>query len=318
MSIANPYLYGADARSASDTRLKKRVARAGVATAFILLGVKFFAFLSTNSVSVLSSLMDSAFDILASIVTLTGIIHAAAPADKDHRFGHGKIESLSALAQAVFVLGAGVFLFAESIRRFVTPQEIDKPLVGIAVMLFSIVMTAALLWFQRRVIRKTQSVAIKADQLHYKGDILMNFSVLAALGLGAVVDWPYFDPLFSLAISFRLFFGAWQIGRESFDILLDREIPDQDRDRIISVVTLHPEVTGVHDLRTRHTGDRTLISLHVEMNPEMSITRVHSVMDEIEKTVFDAFPKSEILIHPEPAGLKDHRIDDILSKRNEK
>lgn len=318
MSIANPYLYGAGGKSAADTRLKKTVARAGVAAAGLLLAAKFFAFLSTNSVSVLSSLMDSAFDILASLVTLTGIIHAAAPADSDHRFGHGKIESLSALAQAVFVLGAGVFLFAESLRRFVTPQEIDRPVIGIAVMAFSILVTGALLWFQRHAIRKTQSVAIKADHLHYKGDILMNASVLAALVLGAVTEWPYFDPLFSLAISFRLFYGAWHIGRESFDILLDREIADHEREKIISIVSAHPEVTGIHDLRTRYTGDRTLISFHAEMNPDMKISQVHDAMDEIEKIVYAHFPKSEILIHPEPSGLKDHRIDDILLKGDRK
>jgi ferrous-iron efflux pump FieF len=314
MSIANPYLHGNSPEIAKHASLKKRTALTSLAVAAILVGAKLSAFLLTNSLSLLSSLMDSMFDALASLVTLVSISRAALPADADHRFGHGKIEALGALAQALFIAASGIFLFVEALRRFTNPQDIESPLIGIGVMLVSIVLTAGLITFQKNVIRKTGSVAITADHLHYVGDILMNLGVLIALALTYWTGWRYFDPVFSLLISLRLMYDVWQIGRESLDILLDKELSDAEREKIITLVTSHPAVRGVHDLRTRNTGERYFISLHVEMEPQTTIAAVHDVMDELEEMIFNAFPKSEVLIHPEPEGLIDHRLDDQISQ----
>ena len=309
MSIANPYLYGHNPANIRKTKLKRRAAIASLSVAVILIGAKFGAFLLTNSVSLLSSLMDSTFDALASLVTLISITRAALPADANHRFGHGKIEALGALAQAAFIGASSIFLFAESARRFVSPQEIEDPFLGIGVMVFSVLLTAALISYQRSVIRKTGSVSIRADYLHYTGDIVMNISVLLALALGYVTGWHYFDPIFAVGIAIRLLWGTWSIGTEAFDILLDKELPDEGRARIISIVTANPAIRGLHDLRTRNTGDRHFISMHVEVSADLSMAAVHDVMDELEDVLFKAFPKAEVLIHPEPEGLEDHRLD---------
>lgn len=315
MSIANPHLYGHDSLSQEDLRLKRRATVASIAVAFILISTKLFAFFTTNSVSLLSSLMDSCFDFLASAIAFFSVAQAAVPADSNHRFGHGKVEALGALGQAVFVFGTSIFLLVESARRFISPQPVEEPATGIAVMLLSIGLTFCLLLYQRHVIRRTQSVAVTADSLHYKGDLMMNLSVLAALGLTYYSGWPYFDPLFATAIAFALLWGAYSIVRESFDILMDKELPAEDREKIMAIVRAHPAAVSVHDLRTRSTGERVFIEFHVELDGAMTLNRAHDITEDIERLLYAAFPKSEVLMHQEPAGIEDHRLDDSIEQQ---
>lgn len=310
MSIANPYLHGPD--GANNLNLKRWAAVASLSVALILVVTKLMAFLMTDSVSLLSSLMDSSFDAMASLVTMLSIIHAATPADEEHRFGHGKLEALSALGQAVFIFGSGIFLIFESVRRFVTPIKIHEPAVGISVMMFSIVLTAGLIAFQVYVIKKTRSVAISADYLHYKGDLLMNLSVFGALALSYYSKWPYFDPLFACVIALALLYSAYSVTREAFDILMDKEIAPAERERILEIVKNHPQVEAVHDLRTRNAGERIFVEFHMEVNGELTLNQAHAITEEIEKLIYDAFPNSEVLIHEEPAGIDDHRLDNII------
>lgn len=317
MSIANPYLHSKDPDSLKGRQLKRWATVMSLSVATLLIGAKFIAFLLTDSVSLLSSLMDSTFDALASLVTMLSVIHAATPADEEHRFGHGKIEALAALGQAVFIFGSSAFLCFEAVRRFIDPQPVERVDIGIAVMLLSIVLTGCLIAFQQYVIRKTSSVAISADYLHYKGDLLMNLSVFAALVLSRTSDWPYFDPLMATVISIALLYGARQISVESFGILLDQEIGEDDRQKIMALVTAHPAASAVHDLRTRNTGERIFIEFHLELDGGMTLDRAHDVTEEIEKILYEAFPKSEVLIHQEPAGLDDHRLDHKISNKNQ-
>ncbi len=310
MSIANPYLHGQDDQKILN--LKRWASVASITVALILVITKLFAFLTTNSVAILSSLMDSAFDGLASLVTMMSIIHAATPADEEHRFGHGKLEALSALGQAVFVFGSAIFLIVESMRRFVSPMAVNEPAIGINVMVFSMVMTVFLIAFQTFVIRKTKSIAISADHMHYKGDLLMNLGVFAALALSYYSSWPYFDPIFASIIALSLLWGAFHITRESFDILMDKELPQTDREKILALAAAHPLVQSAHDLRTRSTGERIFIEFHIEVDGKLSVERAHDITEELEKTLYEAFPTSEVLIHQEPAGVEHHRIDDAI------
>ena len=312
MTIINPHIHGIASVDPAHLALRKTAARASIAVAGFLMAVKLYAFLATDSVSVLSTLMDSTFDTLASIVTFFSVMHAARAADENHRFGHGKLEALSALGQGIFVSGTAAFLFYESIGRIITPRQIETPETGIAIMVISILLTLVLVRFQTYVIRKTQSVAIAADHLHYKGDLLLNISVIAALALSGLTTWPYFDPLFGIVIAVALFRGAKNIFCDSFDILMDKELPEEDRTRITALVTSHPAAQAVHDLRTRSTGERIFIEFHLELDGEMSLHKAHDVTEEIEKILFDAYPKSEVLIHQEPAGIADHRIDNVI------
>lgn len=310
MSIANPHLQGVEGQKIQN--LKRWAAVASMSVAGILVVTKLFAFFTTNSVSLLSSLMDSAFDALASFVTMLSIIHAATPADAEHRYGHGKAEALSALAQAVFVFGSAVFLILESVRRFITPMAVHDPAVGINVMIFSIVMTTLLLAFQAYVMRRTKSVAVSADNLHYRGDLLMNLGVFAALAASYYSAWPYFDPIIASVIAVSLLAGAYKITRESFDILMDKELPDADREKILALASAHPMVESAHDLRTRSTGERIFIEFHIEVDGKLSVERAHDITEDLEKKIYDAFPTSEVLIHQEPAGMEHHRIDDVI------
>lgn len=313
MSIANPHLVAGSPAVARATLLKRWAVVVSFSAAVILVTVKFFAFLVTDSVSLLSSLMDSSFDAIASLVTMLGIIHAASPADEEHRFGHGKIEALAALGQAIFVFGSSVFLVFEAFSRFIQPHQIKEPFIGAGVMMFSTAVTAIVVAVQYYVIRKTSSVAIRADHLHYKGDLLMNISVFIAILLAYYSRWPYFDPLFALIIALVLLWGVKSITREAFDVLLDKELPVEERGHIIETVMKHPLAKAVHDLRTRSTGERVFIEFHLELDGGMTLNRAHDVTEEIEKTLYDRFPKSEVLIHQEPAGIQDHRHDDIVA-----
>lgn len=308
MNTPNPHLQKPLLHS-DDMRLKRLATAASMSVATVLIITKITAFLMTNSVSLLSSLMDSFFDLLASLVTMLGVIHAATPADENHRYGHGKIEALAALAQAVFVLGSSLFLVVESVRRFITPEAVRDAEIGIGVMLLSIIMTGALISFQKYVVRKTKSVAIAADRLHYTGDLLMNAAVIAALLLATYTGWSYFDPLFALLIAGVLLRGAWGILMSSSDILMDKELPEADRRRIEEIATSHPHVESIHDLRTRSSGNHLFIEFHIEMDGSMTLSRAHDITEELEKKLYAAFPKAEILMHQEPAGINDHRLD---------
>lgn len=313
MSIANPYLRPRDPRNLRHQALKRWAAIASLSVATLLVSVKFFAFMATDSVSMLSSLMDSAFDGAASLATMLGIAHAATPADEDHRFGHGKIEAIAALGQAVFIFGSAMFLLFESFHRIVRPVMVKQTETGLWVIALSIVLTGALIAFQHYVIRKTSSVAISADSMHYKGDLFMNLGVFCSLVLSHYSQWPWFDPLFAAAISLILLNSVRGIGRESFDVLMDRELPQPEREKILALARAHPAVRAVHDLRTRSGGSRVFIEFHMELDGHMPLKDAHDVTEEVEKTLYDAFPTAEVLIHQEPAGLKDHRLDDAVA-----
>jgi ferrous-iron efflux pump FieF len=311
MNIANPYLHG-NLDDKKSLNLKRWASVASLGVAVTLIAVKLVAFLMTNSVSMLSALMDSTFDAVASLVTMLSIIHAATPADEEHRFGHGKLEALSALGQAVFIFGSCCFLLFESVRRFFSPVIVQSADIGIYVIIFSIVMTAALIGFQMYVIKKTSSIAITADYMHYKGDLFLNLSVFVALVISFYRPSPYYDPAFAVLIALALLYSSYSITRESFDILMDKEIPTADREKIIALVTSHKDVAAIHDLRTRNTGERIFIEFHMEVDGGLTLNRAHAITEEVEKSLYDAFPKSEVLIHQEPAGIDDHRLDNII------
>lgn len=290
-------------------RYRRLATYASVAVALILIAAKLASYMATGAVSILSSLMDSSVDLLASVVTLLGVAQALQPPDSTHRFGRGKAEPLAALAQAAFVAGSGVFLAYEGAGRLAEPRPVESPELGIVTMVFAIAMTGLLLGVQRFVIRRTGSMAIAADSMHYSGDLLMNSAVIASLGLTAWSGWPYWDPLFALAIAIFLVWGSTRILREALGVLMDRELPDQDRERIKAVVRGHAQTRGLHDLRTRSTGIGQHIEFHLELDPDLTLAQAHDITDEIERELRAAFPNAEFAIHQEPAGLDDERLD---------
>lgn len=289
-------------------RLMRLATYASISTAGVLIFAKLAAWLYSDSVSLFATLIDSTLDVLASLINLLAVRHALQPADRDHRFGHGKAEALAGLGQSMFVAGSAGFLLLEASRRLLHPREVDDIGVGVAVMVFSIVATLALLLFQNHVIKKTGSTAIKADALHYKTDLLVNFSVIAALLLAAY-GWSGFDSIFAIGIAGYILYSAWEIVHESYQHLMDRELPREERDQIKAIIHAHPQTRGVHDLRTRRSGSTVFIQFHLELDGGLTLLNAHAISDEVELQLMEAFPNAEVIIHEDPAGLEEYIPD---------
>jgi ferrous-iron efflux pump FieF len=290
---------------AAAQRLRVRATYASLTVALVLIVAKFLAWIGTGSVALLSSLVDSLVDAAASLVNFIAVRHAATPADREHRFGHGKAEPLAALGQSAFLVGSAMLLMAEAIRRLVEPQPVANPPAGIAVMLFAIVVTVALVVYQRHVVRLTGSLAVGADELHYRGDVILNLSVIVTLLIGRSFRVPLLDPLFGGAVGLWIIYSAVKIARLSLTQLMDRELPDEERARVRAIAEGHPDVIAVHDIRTRIAGPTAFIQLHIEMDGEINLMRAHEISDDVEARLQRAFPHAEIMIHEDPAGIEE-------------
>jgi len=288
-------------------RLKRAATNAAVLVAGILIVIKAWAWIVTDSVAMLASLVDSALDLFASGLNLLAVRHALTPADREHRFGHGKAEALAGLGQAAFIGGSAVFLAYQSFERLVSPAPIEQSTTGLIVIAVSIVLTLGLVAFQRHVVRRTRSLAISADRLHYVTDVATNGGVVVALVLSGLYGWNIADPLIGIAIGAVIALGAINILRGSYDELMDRELDDAERERIKEIVRQHTAVVSLHDLRTRRSGHRTFIQLHLELPPMMALIEAHRISDEVEQAIEAAFPEAEVLIHQDPAGIEHNR-----------
>ena len=286
-------------------RLLRLATTASVTTAGILIAAKALVTLMTGSVSLLASLIDSTMDALASGINFFAVRYALQPADEEHRFGHGKAESLAGLGQATFIAGSAAFLLFQAIERLLHPEPIKSPELGIGIMVFAMAATLLLLGIQRHVVRVTGSTAIKADSLHYLSDLVVNASIILALVL-ATYGWSGLDPLFAIAIAFYVVYSAWQIGREAVSHLMDQELPGEIRDRMAALAHEPPEVLGVHDMRTRQSGHMYFVQIHLEMDDTLPLNRVHQVTERVEQAIRDEFPGTEVLIHQDPVSIVDH------------
>ena len=284
-------------------KLNRSAAYASIAVASLLVGLKIWAVWSTQSTAMLGSLADTVLDLVASLATLAGVWIAAQPADEEHRFGHGKAEALSAMFQVVLISISALTLAVRAAGQLVAGARPGGASEGIAVSGIAIVATLGLLAWQRRVIASTGSVAIATDHLHYKSDLLLNLAVIAALALDRYVGVPWADAAFGLLIALWLGWGAWHASTEAIDHLMDREWPDDRKARFLEVVARHPELKGLHDLRTRTSGNHDFVQFHMSVDPDMTVRAVHVVMDDIEAKLASEFPGTEFLIHPDPEGL---------------
>ena len=283
----------------------RRATNLAVAAAALMIAAKLGAWLATDSVSLLSSLADSVMDVLASLINLFAVRQALQPPDREHRFGHGKAEPLAGLGQALFITASAIFLIVEAADRIMEPAPIARASVGIGVMVFAIVVTTALVTYQRRVVRLTGSTAIRADSLHYASDILMNVGVIAALVLAMTVGWGLADPIIAIAIAGVIVHAAVRVGWTAIQQLMDHELPDKDRERIRQIVLEHPDVLDCHDLRTRRSGIDSFIQVHVEMDRSLTLLRAHEISDDVEARIREAFPHAEVLIHADPEGIEE-------------
>jgi ferrous-iron efflux pump FieF len=284
-------------------RLMRLATIAAVASALVLLGFKVWAYLDTRSVALLSSLADSALDVLASGLNFMAVRVALTPADEGHRFGHGKAEPLSALGQAAFIAGSAVLVVVEAISRLSAPAPVPHAEFGIAVSAVSIVVTLALVTLQRAVVKRTGSIAIGADALHYTSDVMLNVSVIAALALSAWLDVGWADPVFGVGITIFMLVSAGRIAHQAVGALMDMELPQDERTQILAIARQHPKVRHVHELRTRSSGSQKFIQMHIVLDHGLSLLDAHRISDDVEKAVEAQFPGADIIIHQDPEGI---------------
>ncbi|MEW4449578.1 cation diffusion facilitator family transporter [Qipengyuania sp. JC766] len=287
-------------------RLRRSAAIASISVASLLVGLKLWAAWRTGSSAMIGSLADSALDLIASLATLAGVWIASRPADDDHRFGHGKAEALAAIFQVMLIALSAGAIAVQSIARLLAGSAVGRADEGIAISLVAIAATFALLSWQRFVLARTSSVAIRADHVHYQSDLLLNLAVIAALALDQYLGLTGIDPLFGLGIAAWLAWGAWRAAGEAVDHLMDREWDEDRRQRFVEVASRHPELSKLHDLRTRTSGTRDFVQFHVDLPGTMSVAAAHEVIERVEEDLCAHFPDMELLIHIDPAGHVDN------------
>ena len=303
-----------DILAINNDRLRRLATFASIGVASVLIIAKLAAYLMTDSMAMLTSLFDSTFDLVASIVTAYGVASALRPPDREHRYGHGKAEPLAVLAQAIFIIGSSVVLGYEAANRLYHPHDIENEGIGYAVMAVAIVMTVGLIAFQHHVVRKTHSTAVGADKLHYIGDLAVNLSVVAAFGLHQLTGQSWFDPVFAIAIASGLVVSAFHILKQSLYSLMDAELPRRQRKKIQDIVRAQEGVQGIHDMRTRSDSEKIFIELHVEMDGTITLLQAHNLSEKITAAVNAEFPNADITIHQDPAGLVEDRRDVRIEK----
>ena len=273
--------------------------------ALFLITLKVWASVETSSMTMLGSLVDSSLDLIASLVILLGVRVAAQPADREHRFGHGKAEALASLAQVAIISISALFIGYRSVQRLIGGAQTSHAELGIGVSLVAIAATIGLLAYQRHVIRRTRSVAISTDQLHYASDLTLNGSVIAALILDQYAGVVGADAVFGLLIALWLVRGAWMSSSNALDQLMDREWPDELREQFLAAAKDYPELAGLHDLRTRTSGTHHFAQFHVWVPADWTVKQAHDRLDRAEQGLRERFPGTEILIHVDPEGQVD-------------
>jgi cation diffusion facilitator family transporter len=285
--------------TAEHSRLLRLATRASLAVAVTLILAKGVAWWLSGSVSLLAGLTDSLLDGAASFLNLLAVHYALRPADDDHRYGHGKAEALSGMAQALFITVSGVLIAVQAVERIQNPEPLGAPLLGMVVMVISIALTLALLSLQYRVIKATGSAAIRADSLHYRSDLLLNASILVALTL-AYFGWQQLDAYFGLGIALYILWSALQIARETVSVLMDEELPADVSMRMLELARSVPGVLGAHDLRTRISGNHWFVQLHLELPGTLTLSVAHALCDQAADAIHEQFPKAEVLVHADP------------------
>jgi len=286
----------------------RRAAWASVSVSLFLVGIKAFAYFASHSVAMLASLADSALDLFTSSINLFAIRQALTPADAEHRFGHGKAEPLAGLAQGAFITASALFLVIQAVNRILVPEPIEHSIAALVVMCIAIACAIGLILYERKVVAKTGSLAVEADQTHYFADLVTNIGVVLALLLSSFLGWTLADPLIAIAVSGVMLWSALGVGRQSFNQLMDRELPDEERARICRIAQSHRAVKNVHDLKTRMAGLSTFIQLHLALDPDISLAEAHVISDAVERALLEAYPGAEVIIHQDPAGLEPEPV----------
>ena len=299
----------------SNATLKKMVAAASVLTALLLCLIKAAAVIYTGSLSVLSSMIDSLADVLSSIITFIAVRFSDRPLNERHRYGYGKIEAVSALVQAAFIIGSAGFILYDGVNRFIKPVEVRQTTIGLVVMAASLILTFALIAFQKFVVIKTNSKAIEADSAHYSVDVLSNLSVILSLFVVRYLHWQWFDIVTAVVIAIYLIINAVKLIYDALSEITDAEVDDNIKNNIINIVCAVEGVRGYHDFRSRVSGARMFIEIHLELDGNLSLYTAHAIADEAEEKIIAAYPQVQVIIHQDPFGLHEKRLDHQINGR---
>lgn len=284
----------------SAVRLMKLASYASVAVASVLLLIKLVTWWRTDSLAMLSSFTDSAFDVLMSLVNMLAVRYALKPADDDHRFGHTSIEDIAGLAQCAFIFASMAMIVLQSLERLFNPSPLSHAELGISVSLLGMVLTTALVLFQGYVARTTKSLVIAADRLHYVGDILFNVGVLAAFVFSVYGGIIWADAAIAILIALIVIKSTIPVGIRAFNNLMDRELPDKEKAKLMQIISGTPDISGHHNLKTRYAGAKAFIQLHVDMDANLNFREAHAIIDRLERRIIAGFPGAEVIIHPDP------------------
>jgi len=276
--------------------------------AVVLVIIKFYAWLMTDSSAMLASTTDSILDLFASVMNIIILRFALAPADEEHRFGHGKAESLAGLVQAAFVLGSAILLIFNGVSRSLNPQPVMHSEIAIWVTIVAIILTLGLVIFQRFVINKTGSIIISGDALHYQSDLLLNIGVLAAIVLSQGI-WVQADGVFTIGVGLFLLSGAGKIIYQSVYQLMDHELSDDEVKQITTIILSHDHALGLHELRTRQSGAHRFIQFHLELEDSLSLVDAHNIGEDIEAEICEALAPCEVFIHHDPSSVVQSELD---------
>ncbi|MDB5421104.1 MAG: cation transporter [Brevundimonas sp.] len=294
---AAPLLTGAEAAAVT-----RRITRLSVGVAVVLIALKAFALGASGSVSVLASLTDSALDLVASLATFFAVRWAAAPADAEHRHGHGKGEAMAGLVQSGLIFASAVFVGWEAVQRIFDPRPVGAGGWAVAVMLLSMALTAGLVWYQTQALKRVNSLAVAGDRAHYAADLAAAVVVLIGIISGTFLHAPGLDAAAGLVVAIWLFWGALGLLKTASDQLLDRSAPDAEVAAITRAVLSDPRIKGLHRLRTRLSGSSTLIQMHVDLDPALSLQAAHDILEAAEARVLAVAPEADVMMHPDPVG----------------
>jgi ferrous-iron efflux pump FieF len=275
---------------------------ASLATVSFLIIVKATAFWYSGAASLMASLMDSVLDASVSFMMFMAIRYSLKPADDDHRYGHGKIEGIAALFQALVIFLAGLLLLNEAYKRFISPEPFENHLMAIFVMVLTIIASICLVKFQDSVLKNAPSLAVEADKAHYANDVIVNGGVIVTIGAIYFGGPIWLDPLFALLVGFYLGYTAYIIGKRALDMLLDRELPDDIRHNMKAIILTQDQVLGLHDLRTYQSGMRIFISFDLEVSEDLSLRDAHDIARNVELKLMASYPNAEVMIHVDPQG----------------
>lgn len=290
-------------------KLKRLAATLSVSLAVALCFLKIFGSIYTGSLAILSSLIDSLADVFASSLSFVAIKFSTRPASLEHRYGYGRAESISALAQAAFIAGSGLFVMYDGITRIINPASLEQTDFGIMVMAISLVATLGLIAFQKYVTKKTASPAIKADSAHYTVDVLTNLSIIVSLLVVKFLGINWFDILTAFVISAYLIFNAYKLAAEAVSALTDRELSPEIRQKVIDIVNNSDGIKGYHDFRSRDLGGAYFFEIHLELDGNLTLNITHQLTDKVEEAIKRQFPEAQVIIHQDPYGLRENRLD---------